>query len=325
LSLISVIIPVYNAELTIEETAKSVLNQTFKDFELIVINDGSTDLTLDILCKIKDPRLKIFSYPNSGLSTSRNRGIKHACSEFISFIDADDLWTPDKLEAQLNVLKENPGADVAYSWTCCIDKFGNLLDYGIRYTVNGYVFPDLLTYFFIGSGSNGLIRKKVFDEVGQFDETLTSAEDWDMFLKIAARYHFAAIPLPQILYRISDNSMSRNVIRQERETLKVLERAFSQEPGKSLLHLKRRTYANLYIYLTAHALRGVPDKNKGLIAARFLWRSVTNDLFILRQVKFVATLIFKIITVILLPPQQAHSLRKMMKAFVNHLHRHSIV
>jgi glycosyltransferase involved in cell wall biosynthesis len=323
--LISVIIPVYNGQLTIEETVKSVLNQTFTDFELIVINDGSTDSTLDILKKFHDNRIIIYSYPNAGLSASRNRGIKLARGEFISFIDADDLWSSDKLKNQLESLRENPEAAVAYSWTSFIDKSGNTLDYGIQYTVNGYVFQDLLTFFFIGSGSNALIRKKVFNEVGQFDETLTSAEDWDMFLRIAARYHFASVPAPQIFYRLIDNSMSTNVIRQEKECLKVLERVFIQEPGKSLLHLKRHTYANLYIYLTALALRGVPDKLKGLIATRFLWRSIAYDLLILRQGKLVATLLVKILTILLLPPQQAQSLRGMMKSFVNHLNQHSLM
>ena len=316
MTLISVIIPVYNGELTIEDTVISVLNQTFLDFELIVINDGSSDSTLEILEKFKDPRLKVFSYPNSGLSASRNRGIEHARGEFISFIDADDLWTSDKLEAQLNSLRENPEAAVSYSWTDFIDRSGNLLGFGIHHTADGYVFPNLLTFFFVGSGSNALIRKEVFEEVGRFDETLTAAEDWDMFLRLATRYQFSAVPAPHILYRITENSMSRNVIRQERECLKVIERAFAREPGTSLRHLRKYTYSNLYIYLTSQALRGTPKKQNGLLAARFLWHSVTYDPFILKQVKFISTLLFKIATAILLPPPQARALRAAMKSLV---------
>src|SRR5690242_20728341 len=97
---ISVIIPVYNGERTILETIASVQQQTFSDFELIVINDGSTDRTLELLNSVEDPRLKILSYSNGGLPVARNRGISHATGEFITFIDADDLWTSDKLEAQ---------------------------------------------------------------------------------------------------------------------------------------------------------------------------------------------------------------------------------
>src|SRR3712207_5841233 len=98
MSLISVIVPAYKGEKTIQKTIESVLNQTFTDFELIVINDGSQDATLDVVSSIQDSRLKLFSYPNAGISTTRNRGIYHAVGEYISFIDADDLWTPDKLK-----------------------------------------------------------------------------------------------------------------------------------------------------------------------------------------------------------------------------------
>lgn len=312
--LISVVIPVYNGESTIADTIQSVLSQSFLDLELIVINDGSSDSTLDILMEFQDPRLKIFTYANSGLSASRNRGIDHALGEYISFLDADDLWTSDKLDAQLNALRANPEAAVAYSWTDFIDEKGNLLGFGIHETVNGYVYPNLLTFFFVGSGSNALICKKVFDEVGRFDETLTSAEDMDMFLRLAARYQFSAVSAPQILYRITDNSMSRNVTRQERESLKVIDRAFAQEPGKSLMHLKRITYANLYIYLASHALRGAPDRQKVLTAARFMWRSIRNDPLILIRGRLVAILIFKIVTMLILPPQQARSLRAAIKS-----------
>ncbi|MCF3623160.1 glycosyltransferase family 2 protein, partial [Planktothrix agardhii] len=114
---ISVIIPVYNGEKTIQKTIESVLQQTWQDFELIVINDGSQDATLEILSSIQDPRLRILSYSNAGLASSRNRGITEATGEYISFLDADDLWTPDKLEAQFQALEEHPEAAVAYSWT----------------------------------------------------------------------------------------------------------------------------------------------------------------------------------------------------------------
>ena len=120
------------------------------------------------------------------MSASRNRGIDHALGEYISFLDADDLWTADKLEAQLNALRENPEAAVAYSWTDFIDERGNMLGIRIHYTVNGYVYPKLLEFFFIGSGSNALIRKQVFCVVGRIDETLTFAEDTDSYLRLAS-------------------------------------------------------------------------------------------------------------------------------------------
>ncbi|HEY9859784.1 MAG TPA: glycosyltransferase family A protein, partial [Candidatus Obscuribacterales bacterium] len=94
--LVSVIIPAYNAETTIQETVKSVLEQSLQDFELIIVNDGSTDNTLQVLDRISDPRIKVFSYPNAGAAVSRNRGFAQATGELIAFLDADDLWTPKK-------------------------------------------------------------------------------------------------------------------------------------------------------------------------------------------------------------------------------------
>nr|MDJ0704594.1 glycosyltransferase family A protein [Leptolyngbyaceae cyanobacterium MO_188.B28] len=170
--LISVVIPVYNGQSTIQETVDSVLKQTLTDFELIVINDGSTDKTLEILEANPDPRIKIFSYPNKGLSASRNRGIRHAASDLITFLDADDLWSPDKLEAQRRALQAHPNADVAYSWTDYIDGDSQFLQAGMHITANGNVLAKLLTVNFIESGSNVLIRQSALKSVGFFDESL---------------------------------------------------------------------------------------------------------------------------------------------------------
>ena len=206
--MISVIIPVYNGEQTIRKTINSVLNQTFSDFELIVINDGSQDSTLEIVSSIPDSRIKIFSYPNSGQAISRNRGIERASGEFIAFLDADDLWKPNKLEAQLKALEANPQAAVAYSWTDFIDKDGQFLGTGTRINYSGNVYEKLLVRNFLEHGSNPLIRRQALIEVGGFDGSLTPAEDWDLYLRLASRYQFILVPSAQVLYRVSANSSS---------------------------------------------------------------------------------------------------------------------
>ena len=116
---ISVVIPAYNAAKTILETIDSVRQQTFSDFEVIVINDGSNDNTAELVNAVADDRLRLFSYENGGAAIARNRGIDHVSGEFIAFLDADDLWTPDKLELQLEALQKHPEAGVAHSWTRC--------------------------------------------------------------------------------------------------------------------------------------------------------------------------------------------------------------
>lgn len=237
--IISVIIPAYNAEKTIKETIDSVLNQTFTDFELIVINDGSEDSTLDIVSSIPDPRIKVFSYSNSGPQKSRNRGLEKASGEYIALLDSDDLWTQDKLEAQLQALQENPDVLVAYSWTDYIDEFGDFLYPGSHVTETGDVYAKLLVKNFLENGSNPLICRDALTKIGGFDESLLGSQDWDLYLRLASQYNFTAVPRSQILYRLSSHSISSNIFRQEKQCLYVIERSFNQAPD-SLQYLKKK-------------------------------------------------------------------------------------
>jgi glycosyltransferase involved in cell wall biosynthesis len=305
--LISVIIPVFNGEKTIKETIESVLNQTFSDLELIVINDGSFDSTLNILSRVRDPRLKIFSYPNAGLSASRNRGFSHACGEFVSFIDADDLWTPDKLEAQLKALEVNPQAAVAYSWVDYIDSTGKFFRSGNHITANGNIYERLLIDNLLENGSNPLIRKQALAETGSFDRQMSAAEDWDMWLRLSARHHFVAVPKPQVLYRMSTNSLSTNVLRMEAAALQLIEKAFVEAPS-SLQHLKKRSLATLYHYLTFKTLESPSARQNGLTAARFFWCAMKNDFSVLWQWKTMLKALFKVAVVTSLPPKQSQLL-----------------
>lgn len=250
---ISVIIPAYNAAKTILETIQSIQQQTCSDFELIVINDGSTDNTLDVLATVADPRLKVFSYENGGLPVARNRGIERATGNYLTFIDADDLWTPDKLEAQLEALQHHPDTGAVYSWTAFIDENSQFLYAWKPLYFQGNVYPNLLIENFISSGSNIMVRRQYIDLAGRFDPTLKSAEDWDYYLRLAALCPFALVPKYQILYRRSAQSMTSKVDVMEKNCLRVLERAFQVAPadyqqlkGQSLAHAYR-FYAMLCI------------------------------------------------------------------------------
>ena len=309
------IIPVYNGEKTIIETIESVLKQTFTDWELIIINDGSTDQTLDIVNRIQDSRIQVVSYPNAGLSASRNRGIAKARGEYISFIDADDLWTADKLKFQLKALEENPQAVLAYSWTDCIDESGQLLGPGSHSTVSGDVYATLLLNNFLENGSNPLIRTKVFTEVDGFDESLNSAEDWDMWLRLAARYPFVAVPFPHILYRVYRNSMSANVLRMEAASLRVIERAFMQAP-ECIQNLKNDSIANIYKYNIFKALQEPIAREQGLIATGFLWKAIKHEPALLKK-RIIWKVFLKAAIVFILPTHQAEILLKKMGNLAN--------
>lgn len=247
MALVSVIIPTYNAEKTILETIESVISQTIKDIEILVIDDGCSDRTLEILSTIKDPRLKVFSYKNGGLPTARNRGIEQAKGDFISFIDADDLWTKDKLELQLAALANNPHAKVAYSWTVCMQHQGNKVFFtqGSSPNFAGDVYADLLLVNFVASGSNILVRRDAIDIVGNFKPELQACEDWDFYLRLAASFNFVVVPKNQIIYRRLAGSMSSKVEIMESQGLSVLNLAFKSAP-LHLQPLKNESLANFY-------------------------------------------------------------------------------
>ncbi|NET60616.1 MAG: glycosyltransferase [Symploca sp. SIO2E6] len=311
---ISVIIPAYNAENTIKETINSVLKQTFTDFELLVINDGSQDSTLEVISSVSDSRIRVFSYSNAGVCAARNRGIAEATGEYLSFIDADDLWTPDKLEAQLAALQANPEAAVAYSWTDWIDESGQFLRPGSHIKSNGNVYSELLFRDFVASGSNPLIRKEALTQVGGFDESLTPAADWEMWLRLAAKYEFVNVPAAQILYRVSPNSMSANIWQMETESLEIIDRAFAQG-SESLQNLKKQVLGERYKYLTLKAVEGKLERKRGLSAARFFWQAIRYDPSWLTRTKLMLILLLKIFLATVLPPEQARELLTKVQQF----------
>lgn len=309
---ISVIIPAYNAAKTIQETIASVLNQTFSNLELIVINDGSQDSTLDVLSSIKDSRLQVFSSENSGVCMARNRGIELASGEFISFLDADDIWTLDKLEAQLTALQKNPQAGVAYSWVDYIDEYGNFFHPGNPITVNGSAYEKMLIQNILENGSNPLIRREALTEIGIFDESLTLAEDWDMWLRLSERYDFVTVPSVQILYRSSSSSASTNIVKMEQSALRLIEKSFKNAPA-SLQYIKKNTLSTLYHYLTFKSLESPLSRKNGIVATRCFWNAIKNDLSTIWQWQTMSKAFFKISTVLILPPEQYKKLKTIVK------------
>ena len=230
--LVSVIIPAYNSESTIQATLDSVRAQSYTQLEIIVIDDGSQDSTVEIVASVAklDARIRWFSYSNAGPAIARNRGIEKATGDFLSFMDADDLWTTDKIEAQLAQLKKCPEAGLAYSFVNWIDGSDEFLRPGSHVKANGYALEQLLVGNFIDNGSNVLIRRDVISAVGKFNPQLPPSEDWDMWLRIAALYQFACIPKVQVLYRVLPTSLSSNVKKLSDTNLAVLDKFFSHHP-----------------------------------------------------------------------------------------------
>ena len=239
---VSVIIPAYNAMNYLPATMESLLNQTFDDFEVIVVNDGSFDDTEQWTSQITDPRVKVITQTNQGLAGARNTGIKHARGEFIAFLDADDLWETTKLEKQVQVLQENPEVGLVYTWVAYINDKGKSTGRIFKNHAEGNVWQKLTEHNIVECGSVAMVRRCCFETVGVFDRNLRSfVEDLDMWLRIASHYPFKVVKEPLVYYRQHSTSASRNWEAMEKSVRMVIEKAFASAPAE-LLYLKERSY-----------------------------------------------------------------------------------
>lgn len=318
--LISVIIPVHNGEKTIAETIASLLQQTYSNWELIVINDGSSDRTpiliQDILAQHPHIQVRLVSYPQTGACASRNRGAALAQGEFLAFLDADDVWTGDKLALQLQVLQNSPGAKVAYSWTDYMDVAGKYLYPGGHATHQGNVYEYLLLGNFLENGSNALICKDAFRKVGGFDESVIGVDEWDLFIRMAQPSafrgefvcEFVVVPQVQIFYRLSNQSLSARIDRQASECLKVIDRAFQSSPPH-LQHLKPKSIANLYRYLTFRGLSSDLAYTHSWLLMQYFLRCLYYDpQGLIQRGKLMAIVGLKLLITLLLPKTLARYL-----------------
>jgi glycosyltransferase involved in cell wall biosynthesis len=241
---VSVVIPAYNAMPYLPRTLESVLSQTFHDFEVIVINDGSSDETEQWVSQVTDPRVKLISQENKGLAGARNTGIADAQGEYLAFLDADDLWEPTKLEKQALLLDQNSEVGLVYTWVAYITDQGEYTGRVVKYQAEGDVWQELTQRNIIECGSVAMVRRCCFETVGLFDWNLSSFnvnEDWDMWLRIAARYPFKVVKEPLAYYRQRSSSASKNWKAIEQSFRIVIEKTFDSAPPE-LLKLKQRSY-----------------------------------------------------------------------------------
>jgi glycosyltransferase involved in cell wall biosynthesis len=182
---ISVILNTYNSERFIDKTIQSVLNQTYTNFELLIVDDGSQDQTLKLISQIQDDRIQVYAYSNGGIATSRNRGLAHASGQYIAYLDHDELWTSEKLEHQWQCLQATPEASFVYSWVIMINEEGGLIRHLAPVQHTGNIYPKILGHNFVMTASNPLIRRTALIEIGGFDEAIYGADDWDLFIRLA--------------------------------------------------------------------------------------------------------------------------------------------
>ena len=192
LSSISVIIPTHNRAHLLPRALDSVLNQTKRAEEIVIVDDGSTDDTSDLI-QSNYPEVITLHQSNRGVSAARNRGIREASGEWLAFLDSDDEWLADKLERQMAALGEHPETKVCHTdeiWIRCGRRVNPMKKHAKH---GGWIFRKCLALCCI-SPSSVLIHRSVFSDVGQFDESLPACEDYDLWLRVTARYPVHYLP-----------------------------------------------------------------------------------------------------------------------------------
>lgn len=248
---VSIIIPVYNVEKYVATTVESVLQQTYTNFELLIIDDGSPDQSIKICKKYTDPRIKIIHQQNRGVAAARNTGIRHSQGQYLAFLDADDLWVPQKLEKHIKHLESSPTVGVSFSRSAFIDEVGEPIGLYQMSKLKDITPLDLLCRTPIGNGSVAVFRKEVFDEI-KFQDNLYGAiedfyfnddrqlhpsEDVECWLRIAIQtsWKMEGLPEPLTLYRVNPNGFSAQIFKKLSSWETMLEKAKSYAPTE-LVH-----------------------------------------------------------------------------------------
>ncbi len=249
--LVSVVIPNYNYAHYLREAIDSVLAQTYPEIEVIVVDDGSSDTSREVLTGYGDGVKTVFQ-ENQGVSAARNNGVAASSGEFVAFLDADDSWLPSKIERQVERFRSNPALGLIHVAVNEVDADGNsLLE---RYEgLEGNVAGELLMLKragILGGGSGLMVTRKVFDEVCGFDTRLSTSADWDFFYQVSSHYSVGFLPELLLRYRIHNTNMHANVAAMERDMRLAFEKAFASA-SPEISRLRRQAYGILNRTLAA--------------------------------------------------------------------------
>jgi glycosyltransferase involved in cell wall biosynthesis len=219
---VSVIMPVFNTEKYVKNSIYSVLSQTYDDFELIIIDDGSTDCSYRLCSQIKDPRIKLIRQSNKGLPIARNAGVEASKGEYIAFLDSDDVWVPQKLERHVSHLEASPEVGISFCYSAFINESGAPTGLFQIQPCRGISPKRLFISNLVGNGSSAVVRKAVFFSLVKadpstcpgrpFDEELHHAEDYELWNRIALLTPWKIEGIPEVLtlYRLRESSLSCN-------------------------------------------------------------------------------------------------------------------
>lgn len=267
--LVSVVIPNYNYARYLPEAIESVLAQTHKNVEVIVVDDGSTDDSKAVLASFGD-RIRTIFQQNQGVSAARNRGVAESNGDFLAFLDADDAFLPSKLEKQLELFRADEEIGLVHVGMVNVDPNGIE---GAKHLegMQGHVSDDLLLFerpVLIGVGSTSLVPRPIFDEVGGFDPMMTTAADWDFGYRVSVKYRVGFVPEILLRYRIHNSNMHSNIAAMEHDTLLSYKKAFSETAPRVQ---RRACYGNLHKVLAGSYLQSGNHGGFARNAVKSLW------------------------------------------------------
>lgn len=256
--LVSVVIPTFNREILIQKALGSVLAQTYPHIEIIVVDDGSTDNTRGIILQRYGETVRYLYQENQGISKSRNTGIKNAQGDFIAFLDSDDYWVPEKTERQIALFQEHPEYGLVASCCASIRLDGRFREKN-RPGKSGWVLEGLFHANYIRT-SSAIIKRECIEKVGIFDEELKECEEYDYWLRIAAKYPIGFINESLAVYVDNPSGVSTDSLIGRLYRLKVLEKEYLKEKIPPDRYARR--IANTCHYIGRHYIKK-GDKEKG--------------------------------------------------------------
>jgi GT2 family glycosyltransferase len=275
---VTVIIPTFNRARYLTEAVQSVLDQTFPDYELIIVDDGSTDGTSTVLAGFGDPRLRVLRQKNRGISAAMNVGLRAARGEYIARLDSDDAWLPDLLEREAAVLDSHPNIGVVYSRAQAMSANGIPREYYLGLPLR-YPHDTLLSLLWGDCTCNitTLARRSCFAAAGPYDETFRMHEDWDMWLRVARSYHFMFLNSTLGRFREHDNRItspsSPTFVEHLESRARVLDKFYASphlpphiSAFKAIAYRNVYTEIGLFLLNTGHHARALRMFGRALLA-----------------------------------------------------------
>ena len=229
--LVSIVIANYNMGKFLPLAVQSVLNQTYANIEIHVVDDGSTDNSTEVMKQFdSDPRVHYHYKPNQGQASAKNRGILESKGDFVAFLDADDLWTPTKIEKQMPCFNTSSKVGVVYTNYTLMTEEGEIIPAPLRKYYSGNITGRLLIENIV-TGMTSIVRKECFETVGLFDESLPMGIDYDLWLRISAKYEFLFLDEITYLYRQWGGQMSHNYMKRYECGIKIMKKFLETHPG----------------------------------------------------------------------------------------------